>query len=132
FGNPTVPEVYHQMSEAVEGLREACLAMGTPVTGGNVSLYNQYRDPDDPGGVVAILPTPTVGMVGVLPDVSRRATMALEHDGQQLLLLGSGRPSLGGSSYLRGHHGLEAGEPPALDLSAAATLVKGLSKLIQD
>lgn len=131
FGNPTVPEVYFQLSEAVEGLREACLALGTPVTGGNVSLYNQYRDPDGSGAVIAVLPTPTVGMVGVLPDVARRATMALEGEGQRLLLLGAGRPSLGGSSYLRVHHGLEAGEPPALDLSAAAALVQGLAGLVQ-
>jgi phosphoribosylformylglycinamidine synthase subunit PurL len=128
FGNPNQAEVYFQMQEAVEGLREACLALRTPVTGGNVSLYNQYRTDD---GVRAILPTPTVGMVGVLPDVRRRATMALARDGDVLLLLGEGTPSIGGSAYLATLHGLEAGEPPALDLGAADRLVTTLAGLVQ-
>jgi phosphoribosylformylglycinamidine synthase subunit PurL len=120
FGNPTVSEVYYQMVEAVEGLREACLALATPVTGGNVSLYNQYRSGD---AYVAIHPTPTVGMVGVLEDVERHAGMALRRDGDVLLLLGAGRPALGASTYLACIHGLEAGEPPALDLGAERALV---------
>jgi len=128
FGNPTVPEVYHQMSEAVEGIREACLALRTPVTGGNVSLYNQYRADE---GVRAVLPTPTIGMVGVLPDVHRRATMALARDGDALLLLGDGAPSLGASSYLARVHALEAGAPPALELAAAERLVTTLAGLVQ-
>ena len=130
FGNPTVPEVYFQLAEAVEGLRAACLALRTPVTGGNVSLYNQYRAAD--GGVRAVLPTPTVGMVGVLPDVHRRATMALARDGDALLLLGDGAPALGASAYLAALHGLEAGAPPALDLGAADRLITLLAGLVQD
>ena len=129
FGNPTVPEVYHQLAEAVEGLREACLALDTPVTGGNVSLYNQYRGDD--GRVRAVLPTPTVGMVGVLPDVDRRATMGLPRDGDALLLLGAGEPALGASAFLAAAHGLEAGEPPARDLGAAARLVRLLAAQVQ-
>jgi phosphoribosylformylglycinamidine synthase len=130
FGNPTVPEVYFQMREAVEGLREACLALRTPVTGGNVSLYNQYRAPD--GRVRAVLPTPTVGMVGVLPDVRRRATMAFAGDGDEVWLLGAGRPTLGASTYLATVHGLEAGAPPDLDLAAVDRLVTTLAALVQD
>jgi phosphoribosylformylglycinamidine synthase subunit PurL len=130
FGNPTVPEVYFQMREAVEGLREACLALRTPVTGGNVSLYNQYRAPD--GRVRAVLPTPTVGMVGVLPDVHRRATMAFARDGDEVWLLGGGRPSLGASAYLACVHGLEAGAPPLLDLGAVDRLVTTLAALVQE
>jgi phosphoribosylformylglycinamidine synthase subunit PurL len=129
FGNPTVPEVYHQLVEAVEGLREACLALGTPVTGGNVSLYNQFRTED---GYHAIHPTPTVGMVGVLADVERRATMALRRDDVVLYLLGDGCPDLGASTYLASVHGLEAGEPPALDLGAEARLVRLVAGLVQD
>lgn len=129
FGNPTVPEVYHQMREAVEGLREACLALRTPVTGGNVSLYNQYRSPD--GRVRAVLPTPTVGMVGVLPDVERRATIGLARDGDEVWLLGAGRPTLGATTYLAAVHGLEAGAPPALDLPAVDRLVTTLAGLVQ-
>jgi phosphoribosylformylglycinamidine synthase len=129
FGNPTVPEVYFQMREAVEGLREACLALRTPVTGGNVSLYNQYRAPD--GRVRAVLPTPTVGMVGVLPDVRRRATMGFQRDGDQVWLLGAGRPTLGASTYLATVHGLEAGAPPDLDLAAVDRLVTALAGVVQ-
>jgi phosphoribosylformylglycinamidine synthase subunit PurL len=129
FGNPTVPEVYFQMQEAVEGLREACLALRTPVTGGNVSLYNQYRAGD--GRVHAVLPTPTVGMVGVLPDVERRATLALERDGDVVALVGASVPALGASTYLASWHGLEAGAPPALDLDAADRLVTAVVAWIQ-
>ncbi|MEY3021053.1 MAG: hypothetical protein RIS86_249 [Planctomycetota bacterium] len=128
FGNPTVPEVYFQLSEAIEGLRDACLALHTPVTGGNVSLYNQYRDAD--GAARAILPTPTVGMVGVLADVEKRATLAFARDGDQVLLLGEGTPALGASTYLALAHGIEAGAPPALDLVAAAALIRLVSGLI--
>ena len=128
FGNPTVPEVYFQLSEAIEGLREACLALDTPVTGGNVSLYNQYRDAD--GVTRAILPTPTVGMVGVLADVTRRATLAFVRDDDEIVLLGAGTPALGASTFLALAHGIEAGSPPALDLPAAAGLIALVSGLI--
>jgi phosphoribosylformylglycinamidine synthase subunit PurL len=127
FGNPTVPEVYYQMVEAVEGLREACLALDTPVTGGNVSLYNQYRSGD---AHVAIHPTPTVGMVGVLEDVERHARAAFARDGDAVWLLGAGRPALGASTYLACVHGLEAGSPPALDLAAERALVRLLGDVI--
>ncbi len=127
FGNPTVAEVYHQMVEAVEGLREACLALDTPVTGGNVSLYNQYRSGD---AYVAIHPTPTVGMVGVLDDVERHAGLALRRDGDTLYLLGAGRPSLGASTYLASWHGLEAGRPPELDLVVERSLIETLHTMI--
>lgn len=130
FGNPTDAHVYFQLQQAVEGLREACLALNTPVTGGNVSLYNQYRAPD--GSVQAIAPTPTVGMVGVLPDVRKRATMGFKRPGDVVWLLGAGEPTLGASEYLAHRHGLEAGAPPHCDLAAAATLVRGLAKLVQE
>lgn len=113
FGNPTRPEVYYQMMMAVEGLRDACLALATPVTGGNVSLYNQYRSGPT---MVSVLPTPTVGMVGVLADAERHATSALRRDGDRLLLLGPLAGELGASEYLALIHGLELGSPPALDL----------------
>ncbi|MFO7544290.1 MAG: phosphoribosylformylglycinamidine synthase subunit PurL [Trueperaceae bacterium] len=126
FGNPTEPTVYYQMQQAVEGLREACLALGTPVTGGNVSLYNQYRSGS---GQRAIHPTPTVGMVGVLADVNRRAGMGLAREGDELLLIGSTRADLGASEYLYRVHGIEAGAPPPLDLEfeeKAQAIVRGL------
>jgi len=128
FGNPTVPETYYQLAEAIEGLRDACLALNTPVTGGNVSLYNQYRTAN---GQQAIHPTPTVGMVGVLERVERRATAELRRDGDAIVLIGAGAPTLGASSYLWRQHGIEAGRPPELDLEAAAALVTCLAGLVQ-
>jgi len=126
FGNPTDPAVYYQMQRAVEGLREACLALRTPVTGGNVSLYNQYRSG---AGQRAIHPTPTVGMVGVLPDVALHATMGIEREGETLVSIGSERAGLGASEYLYRVHGIEAGAPPALDLvleEKVQAIVRGL------
>ncbi|MEJ2292061.1 MAG: phosphoribosylformylglycinamidine synthase subunit PurL [Deinococcales bacterium] len=129
FGNPYLPEVYYQLEQAVEGLKEACLALGTPVTGGNVSLYNQYRSED---GYHAIDPTPTVGMVGVLPDVSRRADMALKRDGDVLLLVGDPAGTLGASEMLSRLHGVEAGAPPPLDLEREAAVQGVVRSLIQE
>ncbi len=127
FGNPTDPGVYHQLSEAVQGIREACLALGTPITGGNVSLYNQYVEGDV---TRAVHPTPTIGMVGVLRDVSHRATQGLKRRGDVLLLLGAGDPSLGASELLFRHHGVEAGTPPELDLRAEAAVQRVVRRLI--
>ncbi len=129
FGNPYLPEVYYQLEQAVDGLREACLALGTPVTGGNVSLYNQYRSED---GYRAIDPTPTVGMVGVLPDVERRADMALKRAGDELVLVGEPCGSLGASEMLARLHGLEAGAPPPLDLEVEAAVQGVVRTLIQE
>jgi phosphoribosylformylglycinamidine synthase subunit PurL len=128
FGNPTVAATYYQLQEAVEGVREACLALGTPVTGGNVSLYNQYRTER---GQHSIHPAPVIGMVGVLPDVERRATVALRRDGDVLMLIGSSPPTIGASLFLRHAHGLEAGAPPEIDWGAAARFVRGLAGLAQ-
>ena len=121
FGNPTRPDVYYQLEQAVAGLSEACLALNTPVTGGNVSLYNQYRAGDS---FVAIHPTPTVGMVGVLPDVSYYATQGFKREGDLIYLVGQNTDELGATEYLSAVHGLEIGEPPLLDLE--------LEKQVQD
>jgi phosphoribosylformylglycinamidine synthase II len=131
FGNPTRPEVYYQLERAVEGLRDACLALGTPVTGGNVSLYNQYRGDD--GEMVSVLPTPTVGMIGVLDDVERHATMGLKRrpagggdEADTLVLVGPVGGELGASEYLAVVHGLEQGRPPRLDLDLEARVQRGV------
>jgi len=129
FGNPERSHVYHQMARAVDGLRDACLALGTPVTGGNVSLYNQWREGDHD---VAIAPTPTVGMVGVLPDVRRHATAALRRAGDRLWLIGETRDELGGTAYLAHVHGLEVGRPPVCDLAREAAVQALVRGLIQD
>lgn len=116
FGSPRRPAVYHQLREAVAGIGQACRALGTPVTGGNVSLYNET-----PAG--PIYPTPILGMVGVMEDVTRHVPSAFRASGDAVLLVGVTLEELGGSEYLRVRHGLVAGEPPALDLEEARRLV---------
>ena len=133
FGNPHRPEVYYQLQQAVQGIADACRALNTPVTGGNVSLYNQYTEGDHK---VAIHPTPTIGMVGVLPDVTVRASLNLKAAGQTLLLLGhraekGWSDSIGASQYLETVHGLEAGQVPPLDLDLAQKVVDGTLALIR-
>jgi len=115
FGNPLKPEVYYQMREAVSGMAEACTAFETPVTGGNVSLYNE-----NPSG--AIYPTPTIGMVGVLDDVERHVTSYFKNEGDVILLLGESRDELGGSEYLKVEFDTVAGDAPQIDLAAEKRL----------
>jgi phosphoribosylformylglycinamidine synthase II len=109
FGNPEKPEVFWQLSEAVEGIAEACEALGVPVVSGNVSLYN------DTSGV-SIDPTPVIGMVGRLTDVARRLGAALVAAGHEVSLVGPLEATLGASEYQRLATGTLAGPPPALDL----------------
>jgi phosphoribosylformylglycinamidine synthase len=109
FGNPERPEIMWQFAEAVRGMGEACSAFGTPVTGGNVSLYNETLG-------VAILPTPIIGMVGLLDDIRHATTQWFKAAGDVVLLLGETRDELGGSEYLKVIHDLETGRPPRLDL----------------
>ena len=112
----------------MQGIADACRALNTPVTGGNVSLYNQYVEE---GRTVAIHPTPTIGMVGVLPDVTVRATMDLKPGAHTLYLLGTHADSVGASQYLETVHGLEAGRVPALDLGLEQRVIDGTLALIR-
>ncbi|MDV6374281.1 phosphoribosylformylglycinamidine synthase subunit PurL [Deinococcus arenicola] len=128
FGNPHRPEVYYQLQQSVQGIADACRALNTPVTGGNVSLYNQYTQGEER---VAIHPTPTIGMVGVLPDISKRATLGLKTAGQTLYLLGEHANSIGASQYLESLHGLEAGRVPPLDLKLEQKVIDGTLDLIR-
>ena len=123
FGNPKRPEVYHQLKEAVAGIKEACEVLGTPVTGGNVSLYNEH-----PGG--AVYPTPVIGMVGVLESLDHATPAAFQNDGDAIILLGEPTDELGGSEYLHTLHGLVAGAPPRCDLEAERALIEALLKSI--
>jgi len=127
FGNPHRPDVYYQLERAVQGIADACVALETPVTGGNVSLYNQYVEE---GRTVAIHPTPTIGMVGVLEDISRRATMGFKRDGDVILLIGENTDELGASQYLETVHGLEAGQVPTLDLEREKAVQAAVLELI--
>ncbi len=109
FGSPERPEVLWQFAEAVEGIAAACRALGLPVVGGNVSFYNETSGQ-------AILPTPVVGVVGLLEDAAQHATQWFKGEGHRIALLGPGEVSLGGSEYLWARHGRLAGRLAPLDL----------------
>jgi phosphoribosylformylglycinamidine synthase len=115
FGNPERPPIMWQFAQAVEGIGEACRALGVPITGGNVSLYNETDGR-------AIYPTPVIGVVGLLEHASRVVDRRFKESGDVIVLLGAGRPELGGSEYLKAVHGLVRGAPPALDLAAERAL----------
>jgi len=115
FGSPEDPAVMWQFEQAVTGLADACLEMGTPVTGGNVSFYNQT-------GEVAIHPTPVIGVLGVIQDVERRTPMAWQRDGEIVYVLGTTRDELAGSEWAHAIHNHLGGFPPILDLNAEITL----------
>ncbi len=117
FGSPEDPAVMWQFEQAVTGLADACLEMGTPVTGGNVSFYNQT-------GEVAIHPTPVIGVLGVIQDVDRRTPMAWQRDGEIVYVLGTTRDELAGSEWAHAIHNHLGGLPPVLDLSAEMTLAE--------
>ena len=114
FRNPEKPEGYYQLSRAIAGMADACRALGVVVVSGNVSLYNETTDS-------AIFPSPTIGCVGVIDDVHRHARMTWR-EGDQILLIGGGEPTVGGSEYLAALHGLTIGMPPAVDLFMEATV----------
>ena len=111
FGNPERPEIMWQLAQAVEGLGEACRAFEIPVTGGNVSLYNETDGR-------AILPTPVIGIVGLVEDMSTVLDRRVRGAGRAVILLGGNRGELGGSEYLKTLHGLVRGVPPAVDLAS--------------
>jgi phosphoribosylformylglycinamidine synthase len=115
FGNPERPEIMWQFARAVDGLATACRALDIPITGGNVSLYNETDGR-------AVLPTPVLGVVGIIEDDSRVARRTFQREGDLIVLLGTSANELGGSEYLKTIHGLVRGRPPALDLGREAAL----------
>ena len=120
FGSPEDPGVMWQFAETVRGLADGCLEMGLPVTGGNVSFYNQTGD-------VAILPTPVIGVLGVIDDVRTRTPMSFDRAGLELYLIGASDENLSGSewAYL---HGMRGGQAPTADLQREMKLIKLLVK----
>jgi phosphoribosylformylglycinamidine synthase len=118
FGNPERPEIFWQMEESIEGMAAACRAFETPVTGGNVSLYNEHAACG--GEVTAIMPTVVIGMLGVLEDVGHAVGIAAQAG--LVFLVGEGAPILDGSEYQRTIHGRLAGRPTAPDLAREKAL----------
>jgi phosphoribosylformylglycinamidine synthase subunit PurL len=123
FGNPRKPGVYFQLREAIKGMGEACSALSTPVTGGNVSLYNE-----SPKGTV--YPTPVVGMVGLIDSVENITGSTFQTPGDIILLMGDSLDELGGSEYLAAIHGVVAGAPPVCDLDAERHAIDALLEAI--
>jgi phosphoribosylformylglycinamidine synthase len=121
FGSPEDPQVMWQFAEAVRGLADGCVELGIPVTGGNVSFYNQT-------GAVAINPTPVVGVLGLLDNVADRLTMGLRTDGDMLILLGETRPELSGGEWAWVMHGHLGGRPPKVDLAREMLLAKVIAE----
>ncbi|MEH6375922.1 phosphoribosylformylglycinamidine synthase subunit PurL [Streptomyces sp. KLMMK] len=125
FGSPEDPAVMWQFAEATRGLADGCLELGTPVTGGNVSLYNQT-------GETAIHPTPVVAVLGVIDDVDRRTPMAFSDEGHLLYLLGDTKEELGGSAWSQVVHDHLGGLPPAVDLGREKLLAEILISASRD
>ncbi|MEU2872952.1 phosphoribosylformylglycinamidine synthase subunit PurL [Streptomyces olivoreticuli] len=125
FGSPEDPAVMWQFAEATRGLADGCLELGTPVTGGNVSLYNQT-------GETAIHPTPVVAVLGVIDDVNRRTPMAFSEEGHLLYLLGETKEELGGSAWSQVVHDHLGGLPPAVDLEREKLLAEILIAASRD
>ncbi len=122
FGNPYKPGVYWQFKEAIAGIGEACRVFDTPVTGGNVSFYNESP-------TASVYPTPVIGMLGVLDDIRRSPRAAFRQPDRDVLLLGVTHGHLGGSTYLAAIHGIVAGDAPGLDLQEELRLYRLLAEL---
>ena len=125
FGNPERPEIMWQFVQAVDGIAEACLALGIPITGGNVSLYNETDGQ-------AIYPTPVLGVVGLIDDATRVLTRVFPAVGLEIVLLGDAAGDLGGSEYLTLAHGLVGGRPAAVDLDRERALQTLLVEAARD
>ena len=125
FGNPYNPEVYYQFVNAIKGMGEACIKFDTPVTGGNVSFYNQ--SPDGP-----VYPTPTIGMVGLLDNVDQKMTMDFKKAGDQLYQIGQSYNDINSSEYLHKIQGIEFSPAPHFDLNEEFKLHRTIELLIKE
>jgi phosphoribosylformylglycinamidine synthase len=125
FGNPYNPEVYYQFVYALKGMSAACVKLDTPVTGGNVSFYNQ--SPDGP-----VYPTPTIGMVGMIEDIQLRMTMDFKEAGDLVYLVGSSKDCIGSSEYLHKICGVALSPAPTFDLNEEFAVQQQVLSLIHN
>ena len=128
FGNPYNPEVYYQFSEAIRGMGDACRKFDTPVTGGNVSFYNQsvIGDKTEP-----VFPTPTIGMLGVVDNLEDKMTLHFRNAGDGIYLLGNVSDDIASSEYVKRVHGVRHSPAPRFDLNKEAELHRVIRELIQ-
>jgi phosphoribosylformylglycinamidine synthase len=124
FGNPYDPEVYYQFAEAIRGMGDMCRALDTPVTGGNVSFHNESQSH-------AVYPTPTIGMLGLIDDVSKTVGNSFTQEGQTIVLLGWQRDELGGSEYQKITTGKITGDAPFIDIDEECRLQKATLEAIR-
>jgi phosphoribosylformylglycinamidine synthase subunit PurL len=126
FGNPYNPEVYWQFVGAIKGMGAACIKFETPVTGGNVSFYNQssYEGP--------VFPTPTIGMLGVLKDRTNRMTLGFKNEGDSIYLIGSSKNDISSSEYLYSYHEVKNTPPPAFNLDEEYEVQKAVKTIIKE
>ncbi|MES2429444.1 MAG: phosphoribosylformylglycinamidine synthase subunit PurL [Bacteroidota bacterium] len=125
FGNPYNPEVYYQFVNAIKGMGEACVKFDTPVTGGNVSFYNQ--SPDGP-----VYPTPTIGMVGVMDNIADKMTMDFKQPGDAIYIIGKQQNDINSSEYLHKIHGVEFSPAPHFELDEEFHVQQTVSDLIKN
>ena len=124
FGNPYKPEIYWQFKQAIEGMGEACRFFNTPVTGGNVSFYNESPN-------TAVYPTPTIGMVGLIEGLEKVTTSFFKNEGDLIYIIGEDFEELGGSEYLKIIHNKVVGDSPKLDLNVEKKLHGSVLELIE-
>jgi phosphoribosylformylglycinamidine synthase II len=124
FGNPYKPEMFYLFREAVAGMGEACRILDTPVTGGNVSFYNESPDS-------AVYPTPVIGMVGLIEDISHITSASFRNEGNGIYLLGETYPEIGGSEFLKENYGLVSGDCPMLNLQKEKNFQDALLQAIR-
>ncbi len=125
FGNPYDPEVYWTFKEVIRGMKHACEAFDTPVTGGNVSFHNESKDR-------AVYPTPVIGMLGVIKNVDKTATAGFKNEGDAVYLIGSSREELGGSEYLKRIFGIVSGDAPKIDIEEEKRLHRAILRSIRE
>lgn len=126
FGNPYNPEVYWQFVHAIKGMKKACEKFGTPVTGGNVSFYNQSSD-EGP-----VFPTPTIGMLGLLEDRDNRLSVSFKEEGDHIYLLGEPKNDISSSEYLYSYCGIKKSPAPEFSLDDEVNLQKAVMKMAKD
>ena len=126
FGNPYVPEVYWQFVSAIQGMSKSCEKFGTPVTGGNVSFYNQSSD-DGP-----VFPTPTIGMLGLVDDLSTQTSLDFKNEGDVIYLIGEAKDCIASSQYLYSYVGTKAAPAPTFDLDEEYHVQQSIKTIIKE